>query len=77
MSYELVPDPIIEAYRDACKHDAATEWTHFMSYVTGFKSAMLMYGHEPLRHQVISQLMFLYTMAQQRVNMADHVFRRS
>lgn len=76
MSYELVPDPIIHAYREACQADASTEWHHFMSFVSGYKSAMLLHP-TATRDLVIPQLQFLWSMALQRSNMADHVFRRN
>ena len=76
MSFELVPDPIIHEYRIACEHDATTQWQHFMSYVSGYKTAMLLHP-TATRDLVIPQLHFLWSIALQRSNMADHVFRRT
>lgn len=77
MSYYLVPDPIINAYKEACRVDATNEWHHFMSYVTGYKAAMLDYSVSPMKHEVVSQLQFLWSMAMYRSNNAAHVFRRT
>ena len=77
MSFHHIPDPILHAYKEACRIDAANEWVHFMSYISGYKNAMLMYNPSPIRFEIASQMMFLYNMAYHRNHMAATVIRRN
>ena len=76
-THDLVPDPIIHEYRECCRVDAHTQWMHFLSYISGYKNAMLSYSCSPLRTKQVYMLHFLYEVAQHRAAMAEHVFRRN